>query len=139
MEKVFKSKGMTNVEKWGGLCIFVAIFVVYLYVKEISAFCGVIVAIPYIFSNYKRQYIVKENGDLWIKTLFGVVQKAIGVTSIHYDPSAKGWQWRTRQMVVRYQNGLKKGFFPITPADPEGLIAALKEKNSGLELQYTYK
>lgn len=139
MEKIFKSKGMTNVEKWGVLCIFVAIFAIYLYVKEISALCGLVVAIPYIFSNYKRQYIVKENGDLWIKTLFGVVQKATGVTSIHYNPSAKGWQWRVRQMVVRYQNGLKKGFFPITPADPEGLIAALKEKNPGLELQYTYK
>ncbi|EKU91061.1 hypothetical protein [Bacteroides oleiciplenus] len=139
MEKIFKSKGMTTVEKWGTLCILITICGIYLFVKEVSALCGFFVAIPYIFSSYKRKYIVKENGDLWAKTMFGVVQKATGVTSIHYNPSTKGWQWRTRQMVVRYQNGLKKGFFPITPADPEGLIAALKEKNPGLELQYTYK
>lgn len=139
MEKIFKSKGMTTVEKWGTLCMLITICGIYLFVKEVSALCGFFVAIPYIFSSYKRKYIVKENGDLWAKTVFGVVQKATGVTSIHYNPSAKGWQWRTRQMVVRYQNGLKKGFFPITPADPEGLIAALKEKNPELELQYTYK
>lgn len=139
MEKIFKSKGMTTVEKWGTLCMLITICGIYLFVKEVSALCGFFVAIPYIFSSYKRKYIVKENGDLWAKTMFGVVQKATGVTSIHYNPSAKGWQWRTCQMVVKYQNGLKKGFFPITPADPEGLIAALKEKNPGLELQYTYK
>uniref|UniRef100_UPI0005C86FC7 hypothetical protein n=1 Tax=Bacteroides intestinalis TaxID=329854 RepID=UPI0005C86FC7 len=113
--------------------------VAYLLLKEASALCGFIVAIPFLISNYQRKYIIKENGDLWVKTVFGVSQKAIGVNCIFYNPSAKGWQWRVRQMVVRYQNGLKKGFFPITPADPEGLIAALKEKNPGLELQYTYK
>ena len=139
MEKIFKSKGMTTVEKWGIFVILVFICATYLFVKEVSTFCGLIVAIPFIVSNYKRKYIVKENGDLWVKTLFGVAQRATGVNRILYNPSAKGWQWRTCQMVVRYQNGLKKGFFPITPADPEGLIAALKEKNPELELQYTYK
>lgn len=108
MEKIFKSEVMTTVGKWGVSSIFVAIFAIYLYVEEISAFCGIIVAIPYIFSD-------------------------------HYNPSAKGWQWRTCRRVVRYRNGLKKRFFPITPADPEGLIAALKEKSPALELQYTYK
>lgn len=139
MEKIFKSKGMTTAERWGVFIVLAIICVVFLFTKEVSALCGFVAGIPFLLSNYKRKYIVKENGDLWVKTMFGVPQKATGVTSIHYNPSAKGWQWRTRQMMVRYQNGLKKGFFTITPVDPEGLIAALKEKNPGLELQYTYK
>ena len=95
--------------------------VAYLLLKEASALCGFIVAIPFLISNYQRKYIIKENGDLWVKTVFGVSQKAIGVNCILYNPSAKGWQWRVRQMVVRYQNGLKKGtFFPVLLlADPE--------------------
>ena len=51
---------MTTVEKWGTLCILITICGIYLFVKEVSALCGFFVAIPYIFSSYKRKYIVKE-------------------------------------------------------------------------------
>lgn len=138
MEKIFKSKGNTKLEGW--LLIVAAVcFSIVAVLGNAFVFIALLGPLAIYLDQSTRKYIVKENGDLWVKTLFGVSQKAVGVNRILYNPSAKGWQWRTRQMIISYQNGQKKGFFPITPVDPEGLIAALKERNPGLELQYTYK
>lgn len=138
MEKIFKSKGNTKLEGW--LLIVAAVcFAIVAVLGSTFIFIALLGPLVIFLEQSTRKYIVKENGDLWVKSILGVSQRAVGVNRILYNPSARGWQWRTRQMVVSYQNGLKKGFFPVTPADPEGLIAVLKEKNPGLELQYTYK
>lgn len=60
----------------------------------------------------------------------GCRQKAAGIYRILYDPNAKGWNWRTRKMIITY----KKGFFPVTPENPEELLALLKEKNPDVEI-----
>ena len=63
MEKIFKSKGMTTTEKWVIVFVLTFMCVAYLLLKEASALCGFIVAIPFLISNYQRKYIIKENGE----------------------------------------------------------------------------
>lgn len=135
MEMIFKSKGFTTTEKWLLVVVFM-MCVGIMFLKDISALGGAIVGIVMTIDYCTKKYIVKENGDLWVKTMFGISQKAVGINHILYDPSAKGWRWRTRQMIIRYEKGQHRGFFPITPADPERLIAVLKERNPGVELKH---
>lgn len=82
------------------------------------------------------KYVVKENGDLWVKSLGSTQQRAIGIYRVVYNPQVRGWDWRRRQMVIYYKNGLKQGFFSILPVDSEGLIAVLEERNPGMEIQH---
>lgn len=135
MEKIFRSKGFTKTDRWLLLAALL-LCVGLMFVQDITALGGFVAGIIIAIDDYTKKYIVKENGDLWVKNFFGVSQKAVGINRILYDPNAKGWRWRTRQMIIRYEQGLHKGFFPITPADPEGLIAVLKERNPGMELNY---
>lgn len=135
MEKIFKSKGFTKTEK----CLLVVALMMcvgLVFLADVSVIAGFIIGIVIVVDDYTKKYIVKENGDLWVKSLFGISQKAVGINRILYDPNARGWHWRTRQMIIRYEKGLHRGFFPITPADPEGLIAVLKERNPGVELNF---
>lgn len=135
MEKIFKSKGFTTTEKWL-LVVALILCVGITLLKDISVLGAYIIGIVIAIDDYTKKYIVKENGDLWVKSMFGTGQKAVGINRILYDPNAKGWHWRTRQMIIKYEKGQHRGFFPITPADPEGLIAVLKERNPGVELNF---
>ncbi|MCI1648639.1 MAG: hypothetical protein LKI39_14570 [Bacteroides sp.] len=129
MEDVFKTKGFTS---WDG-CIIIAIVVILLIFAFLKSCSVLIVAFPSLFlsiNEYSKKYIVKDNGDLWVRSMLGVRQKATGIYRILYDPNAKGWNWRTRQMIITH----KKGFFSITPDNPKELLALLRKKIPDIEI-----
>lgn len=135
MEKVFKSKGNTTFEKVAlSLCLLM--FVILVIVGLWGGVIGGFIPLVFVIDNYTKKYIVKENGELWVRSIFGWGQKAVGARCVLYDPHAKGWSWRYRYMIISYKSDLKQGRFPILPADAQGLIAALKEKNPEMEIKY---
>lgn len=109
MEKIFKSKSSTKREK-SLFAISVASLTVIAVLNGPFAFIALIGPIVVFLSQATQKYIVKENGDLWVKNVLGTPKKATGIYHVLYDPKAKGWRWRTRQMIVGYQKGLKKAF-----------------------------
>lgn len=136
MEKEFKAKGWNL---WTQMGLFASLLLVGLIVwMENNPFLLIITLSPLLTFFYQRsmKYVVKENGDLWVKSLGSTQQRAIGIYRVVYNPQVRGWDWRRRQMVIYYKNGLKQGFFSILPVDSEGLIAVLEERNPGMEIQH---
>ena len=137
MEKVFKAKGFNLWVQIGMTVLILSCCIVTWIFKNPYLIISIMFPIYIFINQYATKYVVKENGDLWVKDIFGCTQqKAIGVYRILYDPNAKGWNWRRRQMIISYKSGLKRGFFPVLPEDPEGLMAVLKERNPHIDIQY---
>lgn len=137
MEKVFKVKGF-NLWAQISLTLFILLCLVIAWIYK-SPYLVLSILYPvYSFINQNTaRYIVKENGDLWVKDFLGFTQhKAIGIYRVLYDRNAKGWNWRQRQMIISYESGLRRGSFPVLPEDPEGLMAVLEERNPNIDMRY---
>lgn len=137
MEKIFKVKGFYLWERIS-VTMFVLFFGVCAWVDK-NPYLFIPMVGPMLIFIYQQpiKYVIKENGDLWVKGLFGSSQqKAVGIYRIWYNPTAKGWNYRRRQLIIYYKSGRKQGFFSVFPENAEELIATLKERNATLDILY---
>lgn len=136
MEKVFKSKGWKTWEQVLMVVCVILCAVAVWYTKNYFLIISFTFPLLIGYNQFFLKYVVKENGELWVSGMCGIsLNKSVGIYRVLYYPKTKGWNNRNRRMVIFYKSGLRQGSFPINPADPEGLMAVLKERNPGLNIE----
>lgn len=88
MEKIFKSKSSTKREK-SLFAISVASLTVIAVLNGPFAFIALIGPIVVFLSQATQKYIVKENGDLWVKNVLGTPKRQLGFIMFFMIPKPK--------------------------------------------------